>query len=369
VRPLLLALLSALLFGASTPASKVLLDAVPPLQLAGLLYLGAAFGVAPAAWRDRRDRRDRSDGGARGAARRRLDAANRRRLLGSVVFGGMVGPVLLLLALQRAASGSVALLLNLEMVATAVLGVALFKEHLGGAGWAGIAAGVLAGVVLSAQGGLPGVLAGLLVAGACVAWGLDNHCTALIDGIAPSEATVVKGLAAGATNLALGLALEPVATAPGAWAAAAGVGVLSYGVSIVLYVIAAQHLGATRAQVAFASAPFLGAGLSWLALGEALGWEHAASAALLAAGVALLVLDRHEHAHEHPATEHVHSHRHDDGHHHHAHPGLAPSVRHTHLHRHERLVHAHRHLPDLHHRHGHRHGGDARAPEAGGPRA
>ena len=343
VSPLLLALLAALLFGASTPASKLLLGTLPPLHLAGLLYLGAAAGMLPVALRDRRRR-----------PRKPIDRRNLGRLAGSVVFGGIVGPVLVLLALRRSTSGSVALLLNLEIVATAVLGVALFREHLGRLGWGGVAGGLAAGALISAGSGWPGLRAGLLVAGACLAWGLDNHFTALIDALGPAEAAVWKGLVAGGTNLTLGLALEPAHPALGAVLGALVVGVFSFGLSIVLYVVAAQHLGATRAQAAFASAPFLGAGLSFVLLGEPLGWEHLVAAILLVAGVALLVLDRHEHAHVHPALEQVHRHRHDDGHHLHVHPGLAPSVRHTHVHRHEPLAHAHRHLPDLHHRHAHR---------------
>ncbi len=341
--PLGLALLAALLFGASTPACKLLLDSVPPLQLAGLLYLGAAAGTLPFALRDR----------ARRPRTVRLDAPNRRRLLASIVLGGGVGPVLVLLALQRASSGSIALLLNLELVATALLGVLLFREHLGRAGRMGVAVSLAAGIVLSLGGGWPGIQAGLLVAGACLAWGLDNHVTALIDAIGPAEATFCKGLGAGLVNLLLGLLLEPVALVPADALAAAGVGVLSYGASIVLYITAAQHLGATRAQVAFASAPFLGALLSFAFLGETLGGEHALAGLLLAAGVALLVLDRHAHVHEHEALEHEHSHRHDDGHHEHVHAGQPASVRHVHRHRHERLVHVHAHLPDLHHRHRH----------------
>jgi hypothetical protein len=38
MRPLILALVAAVLFGASTPASKMLLGGLTPLQLAGLLY-------------------------------------------------------------------------------------------------------------------------------------------------------------------------------------------------------------------------------------------------------------------------------------------------------------------------------------------
>lgn len=341
--PLVLALLAAFLFGASTPASRVLLADLSPFQLAGLLYLGAAVGTAPLAWRDRRNRR----------GERRADARSVRRLAGAVFFGGIVGPVLLLIALQSSTSSSVSLLLNLEMIATALLGRFVFREHVGTAGWIGIGSGLAAGVVLSAGGGSPGVWSGICVAGACASWGLDNHLTALIDGMTPAEATTWKGLVAGGTNLALGLALEPLRCGPLEVILAIGLGVLAYGASIVLYVLAAQQLGATRAQVAFSSAPFLGAGLSFVFLAEPLLWRHAIAAPLLLSGVALLFLDRHEHEHVHEELEHVHGHRHDDGHHDHVHPGLPSSTWHTHVHRHGKMVHRHRHLPDLHHRHSH----------------
>ena len=244
-------------------------------------------------------------------------------------------------------------MMYLEMGATALLGVLFFREHVGLRGWAGIAVGLGAGTLLSYAGGLPGLWAGMLVAGACSAWGVDNHLTALIDGMTPAEATVWKGLVAGGVNLALGLALEPLRGDVFQILLALALGALSYGASIVLYVLSAQHLGATRAQAAFSSAPFLGAGLSFALLGEPLLWRHIVAGALLLLGIALLFLDKHGHEHTHEALQHVHSHRHDDGHHDHVHPDLPSSARHTHEHRHERLAHSHRHLPDLHHRHLH----------------
>ena len=131
MRPLILALAAAILFGASTPASQALLAGLTPFQLAGLLYLGAGLGVAPLVVRER-SRKPRA----------RLNVATRRRLAGSVIFGGILAPVLLLFALRVASAGAVSLLLNLEMVATAVLGVMLFREHLGKMGWVGVAATV-----------------------------------------------------------------------------------------------------------------------------------------------------------------------------------------------------------------------------------
>lgn len=331
-----------MLFGASTPASKLLLEAFEPFQLAGLLYLGAALGMAPVVARERR----------RGA-RMVFDRANALRLGGAVLFGGVLGPVLLLFGLRLSGAGSVSLLLNFEMVATAVLGVVLFREHLGRLGWLGVAGVLAGGVILAGGEGWPGVLAGLLVAAACTCWGLDNHWTALIDGITPARSTLVKGLVAGTTNLAIGIAAAPLSASNGSIAAALLVGALCYGASIALYIASAHELGATRAQAVFATAPFAGAALSFTLLGEPVGIGHAAAFVLFAAAIPALFLSQHQHVHVHEPVEHVHSHRHDDGHHLHRHPGLEPSVRHSHVHRHEKLVHAHPHWPDIHHRHSH----------------
>ena len=45
-RPIVYALLSALLFGISTPAAKTLVGLTDPAILAGLLYCGAGLGAA-----------------------------------------------------------------------------------------------------------------------------------------------------------------------------------------------------------------------------------------------------------------------------------------------------------------------------------
>jgi hypothetical protein len=171
--------------------------------------------------------------------------------------------------------------------------------------------------------------------------------------MSPAETTLWKGMVAGTTNLALGLILAPLDASPKAIGIALVVGMLSYGASIVLYITAAQQLGATRSQAAFASAPFVGAVLSIAFLGEHFGTPELVAGVLLAIGVGLSFIDRHGHEHAHEELEHTHAHRHDDLHHGHEHPGLLPSTQHVHAHRHERMTHTHRHLPDLHHRHRH----------------
>jgi drug/metabolite transporter (DMT)-like permease len=340
--PIGIALLSAALFGAATPASKLLLDGFTPLQLAGLLYMGAALGVVPMTLRS---------GGLRLPGTR--DRRNRLRLFGAVLAGGVAGPVLLLLALQRADASSVALWLNFELAATALLGAIWFREHFGAFGWSAVGIAFVGAGVLSVPNGMAGIGAACLVLAACTCWGLDNHLTALIDGITPSQSTFWKGLVAGTVNIVIGFGIDPRLPDALLLFVALVVGVFAYGVSIVLYIFSAQSLGATRAQVAFASAPFFGVLFAVLLVGEPLTFAHIAAGTLFLAAVALFTLERHDHTHTHKALEHEHSHRHDDGHHQHRHPGLAPATRHTHRHRHEPLVHRHPHWPDLHHRHDH----------------
>lgn len=337
--PAIWCVVAAALFGASAPVAKALLEDLGPLTLAGLLYLGAAIGVAPFSRRG-------------GSPERRRDRARMKYLVGAVVFGGIVGPVLLLWGLSRTPAASASLWLNLETVATAVCAWLLFREHLGVRAWLAIACVVAAGALLA----LPldaGTLAGAgLIALACLCWGLDNNFTSLIDGYTPAQSTLIKGLVAGMVNLGLGVTFEglPPATS---LAPALGVGALAYGVSIMLYISGAHHLGATRSQMLFASAPFWGMALAWSAFGEPVTAMQLVAIAPMAVGVALLLRSTHAHTHTHETLTHTHSHCHDDEHHTHVHPGLAASVRHTHEHSHTPVTHAHAHHPDLHHRHPH----------------
>ncbi len=333
-----LCLAAAVLFGLTIPASKVLQRDIGPLSLAALLYLGAALAALPLAARARCPRLDRRNG---------------LRLAGSVLAGGVIAPALLMLGLSRAPAGSVALWMNLEPVATAALAVVLFREHGGPRVWIAVAAATAGGVLLAAPSGLDVGLAATLVASACILWGLDNNLSATLDATTPAQTTVVKGIAAAAANALLAwIAGEGVPSA-GHAAIAAVVGAVAIGVSLILFLSGAQLLGAARSQLLFATAPFVGAVLSWMSLGEHFEIEHGVCAASMAGAVALLMMGRHEHEHTHEPMTHTHSHRHDDGHHDHAHPGLAASVRHTHEHRHAAVTHVHPHEPDLHHRHPH----------------
>ncbi|MDQ7825728.1 MAG: EamA family transporter [Candidatus Eremiobacteraeota bacterium] len=337
---LFIGLLSAALFGSATPLSKTLLASVNALQLAGLLYLGAGAGLLPFmfSWKSRAVK---------------LDRLNSLYIAGAVIFGGILGPVFLLWGLTFASSASVSLWLNLELFATALLGHFFFRDQLGQKGWIAVAAGFSAGVLLTFNEPGTGILAGMLVAAACLCWGLDNHFTALIDGITPMQSTLIKGFAAGTVNFTLGcLAAGTMPQGPIVLKALLA-GALAYGLSIMLYITAAQAIGAVRSQIVFSTAPFWGLLFSVLFLHESISLIQVAALLVLVLSIVLILTESHEHGHSHTGQDHVHVHRHDDSHHFHGHEGESPSLTHAHFHHHEALSHSHRHLPDLHHRHRH----------------
>jgi drug/metabolite transporter (DMT)-like permease len=341
-----LALASAALFGASTPFAKLLIGRVDPWMLAGLLYAASGVGLlAIIAIR-------RSLGAPSSEAP--IRRADLPWLAGVVLFGGVAGPVLLMLGLAATTASAASLLLNLEGLATMAIAWIVFRENVDRRILAGALAILAGAVLLSWTGGAFGFGWGALaIAGACLAWGIDNNLTRKLSAADPVQIATIKGLAAGAINLAIAFGLG--ASLPGLDAIAAGavVGFLGYGVSIALFVLALRHLGTARTAAYFSTAPFLGAVLALALFAEPLTWQLAAAGMLMGIGVWLHLAERHAHEHVHEPMEHEHRHVHDE-HHRHAHAADdPPGEPHTHRHRHEWLAHAHAHYPDLHHRHSH----------------
>ena len=341
------AILSAFLFGASTPLAKALLGTVDPWLLAGLLYLGAGLGLAIVHW-------------LRGVLPLAPPEAPLRRsdapwLTGVVVSGGIVGPLLLMLGLARTDAATASLLLNLESLATMAIAWLAFREHVDRRLLVGAFAILTGALALSWQGrGGALDLGALLIAGACLAWGIDNNLTRKLSAADPVQIATIKGLVAGAVNLALALARGATLPSPGTILAAALVGFFGYGVSLVLFVLGLRHLGTARTGAYFALAPFIGAVLAVAVLDDPLSWHLLLAAALMALGLWLHLAERHQHEHAHQPLEHEHRHVHDE-HHRHTHAADETTDEpHTHWHRHEPLLHKHPHYPDLHHRHPHR---------------
>jgi len=344
-----LAMASAALFGASTPLAKLLLgNGVDPWLLAGLLYAGSGLGL----------------GGYYLAQHMRETEASERPLrradlpwLGLVVLsGGITGPVLLMIGLTRTSASSAALLLNVEGLATMGIAWLVFKENVDRRLLLGALAILVGAALLSWEGRAGGLgLGAIAIVGACIAWGIDNNLTRKLSGGDPVQIAMIKGLAAGAVNLLLAIGRGAALPAFPAIATAGLIGLLGYGVSLVLFVLALRHLGTARTGAYFSTAPFIGGGLAILFLGDPLSGPFIAAAVLMGLGVYLHITERHEHVHIHATLEHEHRHVHDE-HHGHGHAADDPEGEpHSHVHRHEPLRHSHPHYPDLHHRHGHSH--------------
>lgn len=333
------AIASALLFGASAPLAKLLLGAVGPWLLAGLLYLGSGTGLALLARVLPRE----------GAGFGRRDWA---WLAATILAGGVVGPLLMMVGLAHAAAASAALALNLEGVFTLALAWVVFGENVDRRLMLGAASILLGAALLSWQDqGLGGGWGLLAIAGACLAWAIDNNLTRKISAGDPVRIAMVKGLAAGSVNTALALSLGEHLPALSVVAQAGVLGLAGYGLSLVLFVLALRHLGTARTGAYFSTAPFAGALLAVPLLGETLSPLVLAAGVLMAMGLYLHLTESHAHDHVHEAVEHDHPHVHDE-HHQHAHSGTAAEP-HSHAHRHQRLNHRHPHYPDIHHRHVH----------------
>lgn len=344
------ALAAALLFGASTPVAKLLVGSMNPLLLAGLLYLGSGLGLGVLLL-VRAGLRRKVPGDE---AAMRIPIREVPWLAGAILFGGVLGPALLMAGLVHTSGAAASLLLNLEGVLTALLAWLAFKENADRQIVLGMVAIVAGGTLLAWQPGGATFSAGaLLIAGACLCWAIDNNLTRRVSTNDAMLVACLKGATAGLCNTTLALATGAVLPTGTQAAMSLAVGFLGYGVSLTLFVVGLRTLGTARTGAYFSVAPLFGVVLSlaiWPELPGPLFW---AAAALMAFGVWLHVRERHEHDHTHEVLEHTHRHRHDE-HHQHAHGFLWDGEEpHVHEHRHEVLTHKHPHYPDIHHRHLH----------------
>jgi drug/metabolite transporter (DMT)-like permease len=332
---------AALLFGAGTPLAKLLLDTVNPWMLAGLLYIGSGLGLtlyrafmhSPSV---------------------HLPRDELPWLIGAILAGGIIGPVLLMIGLTGMPASGASLLLNAEGVFTALLAWFVFKENFDLRIAFGMGAIVVGAVVLSWQGEaqFAGLWPMLAILGACFAWGVDNNLTRKISLTDATWIASVKGLVSGTVNLILACSLGAFIPSLQTLAGAMLVGLLAYGVSLALFVVGLRHLGTARTGAYFSVAPFFGALLALL-MGDSVTTPLLIAGALMGLGTWLHLTERHEHKHSHEEMDHNHEHVHDE-HHRHEHDYLVlPGKKHSHRHKHEPLTHTHSHFPDSHHRHIH----------------
>ncbi|MDD2722860.1 MAG: DMT family transporter [Methylovulum sp.] len=340
-RGALLALLAALLFGASTPLVQRAGIGVGAWMTAAMLYSGAAMtGLLL-----------RSGATQEAALRRR----HWPRLLLMALCGAVIGPAALAWGLQHTGGMGASLMLTLEAVFTVLLSCVFYREHIDRRVGLAIALLTLGGGLLvfdQAGNGSPQVIGMLAVMGATVSWGMDNTLSRALADLDPGRVVLAKA-AVGAACSFVAAAVSGETDLP--LSAGAGlflVGATGYGLSLRFYLLAQRMLGAARTGSVFATAPFIGAVIAF-GLGErVLSPWLLGGAALMVTGVMLHILERHEHKHRHDALGHEHAHAHDDGHHTHIHATM-PVGTHNHRHTHQPVSHSHAHTPDLHHTHKH----------------
>ncbi len=339
IYPVFLAVGGAALFGASAPLAKALLGSVDPIVLAALLYLGCGAGLLLTKIVGRLRTVKREAG---------LSKADLPWLAVSAIAGGVIAPILLMLGLQSTPAATASLLLNFECVATTTIAVLAFREAVGRRVWVAIGLITMAAAVLTLDlSGAFGISAGALaVVGACIFWGIDNNVTCRISAKDPVTIGLFKGLAAGTFSLVLATTLSrPMPAGITPVIIVLIVGALSYGLSIVMFILASRGMGAARTSAWFGIAPFAGTALSLALFTDAPGLQLLLSLPLMIAGAALLFGEHHDHIHVHTAVYHEHYYE--------------PDVHHpfktagTGRHYHEETRHTHAHRPDIHHRHGH----------------
>lgn len=344
-RSVLYALGAAALFGVSTPLAKRLTGDLSPVLLAGLLYLGSGLGLTLA--------RLVRDGGLVPSG---LPRNEWPWLLGAIFFGGVIGPVALMFGLISTSGATASLLLNLESVLTAVIAWVVFKENADRRIVWGMLAIVAGGVTLGWQtdsAGQSSVIGPLLVGLACLCWAIDNNLTRKVSASDALFIAGIKGLSAGSVNTTLAISMGAALPNFATLSATMSVGLLGYGISLVLFVLALRDLGTARTGAYFSTAPFIGAVVALFFFSETTSLTFWIAAALMCLGVWLHLTEHHAHVHQHELLEHAHEHEHDE-HHQHAH-GLdgGDGIKHSHRHTHFPVKHSHPHFPDIHHRHGH----------------
>jgi drug/metabolite transporter (DMT)-like permease len=342
---LIYVIISASLFGSSTPIAKLLVEDIPPVILAGILYLGAFLGLF-----------------VLHVSKRILNIEKKIHLkkpdipwlAGAILTGGVLGPICLMTGLTLVSGFTASLLLNLEGIATALIAILFFKEYTGKRFWLVLCCMTLAGIFLTWDPNLGqfNVRGPIFVVLAMIFWGLDNNLTRKISDKDPSFIAMLKGLIGGIISISVAFYFGMRISLNWTIFFALLLGAFSYGVSLIFFIRALQGLGAARTGAFFTLGPFIGAIVSILLLNEWIGWVMYPGTGLMIIGVLLIVSESHSHKHKHERLTHEHYHWHDDGHHLHKH---RKKIRghHIHEHSHDEVIHVHSHWPDTHHRHSH----------------
>ena len=281
------AILAAALYALNAPASKLLLQNVPPSMMAALLYLGAGLGMLLM-------------GLARKAAGRPSAEAHLTRkdlpyTIGRIVLD-ILAPIFLMIGISHTTAANASLLNNFEIVATSLIALFIFKEKISRRLWLAIGLIVLSSALLTVEdaGSLKFSVGSVFVLLASCCWGLENNCTRMLSQSDPQEIVIVKGLGSGAGALLVALLTGESFPAWGYVPFALLLGFVAYGLSIYFYVYAQRYLGAARTSAYYAIAPFIGVLMSLAIFREMPGMIFFAALAVMIVATVLVTKDQAE---------------------------------------------------------------------------
>jgi drug/metabolite transporter (DMT)-like permease len=252
-----LAILAAALYALNSPFSKLLLEYMPSTLMAGFLYLGAGLGMGAIALIRTHRGLSRTE--------ERIVRKDLPYVLAMILLD-VAAPILLLLGLTRTTAANASLLNNFEIVATALIALAVFGERISARLWTGIGFVTASCVLLTMEGtdGLRFSAGSVFVLLACICWGIENNCTRRLSSKDPLEIVLLKGIFSGLGSLIIGFVCGERVTSLWCIVAVLAVGFVAYGLSIFFYVHAQRLLGAARTSAYYAVAPFIGTVLSLL---------------------------------------------------------------------------------------------------------
>lgn len=260
-----LAILAAALYALNAPFSKELLAHTGPTMMAAFLYLGAGLGLLLYGLA----------GKALGhnAVRAPLTRKELPYTLAMIVLD-IAAPIFLMLGLSRTSASNASLLNNFEIVATSLIALLIFKEHISRRLWLAIGLVTLASMILGFEGSgsLTFDVGSLFVLCACLCWGFENNCTRMLSSKSSVQITVIKGCFSGLGSLLVALLLREPLPALNWILCILLLGFVAYGLSINFYIMAQSHLGAAKTSAFYSTAPFLGVAFS-MVLGERPGMQ------------------------------------------------------------------------------------------------
>ncbi len=285
--PALLALLAAALYSVNIPLSKLLLGKVDSVMMAGLLYLGAGLGLLIYSLI--------SKAVGKNVISEPLTKKELPYTVAMVILD-IAAPILLMIGITKCSSANVSLLNNLEIVATTLVAMVIFKETVSKKLAVAIALVVISGVILTFEGisAFDFSAGSLYVVGACACWGMENNCTRNLSHKSSVEITTIKGIFSGLGSILVGFLTGSLLPQWIYISAVMALGFVSYGLSINFYIMAQKELGAAKTSAYYAVAPFLGVLFSMLLLGEQPKLNFYIALVIMIAATLLIVKDTFE---------------------------------------------------------------------------